>query len=132
MTDVRSRWRSETVNLVLVGATTTVVAAGLGGCSRVTYERNVYDNIDKCIADYDVTRCLSDYQGNGVMRFRGPVYRVKGGVPSACRSTDPGPGRSWRTGRPNYAAKQPVARGGFGISCSQSSSSSRSSRFWGS
>ena len=130
MTQVRSRWRSEAVNLVLVGATTSVVATGLGGCSRVTYERNVYDSAARCAADYDLVRCQSQGQADGARRFLGPVYRVRAGVPSSCRSTDPGPGRTWRTGQPAYLTKQPVARGGFGVSCSQSSS--RSSRFWGS
>lgn len=131
MRQARSRWRSEAVNLVLVGATTTVVAAGLGGCSRDTFQRNVYRSAGDCAADYDMLRCQSMGQSDGPVRFLGPIYRVSGGVPSACRSSDPGGGRSWRTGTPLFQAKQPVARGGFGASCPSRSTSRSSSRFWG-
>lgn len=127
------RWRSRAVNLVLLG-TAGSLATLLGGCSGSTtysndYHRNVYASAADCARDYSPSQCTSGSTG-GVSRVLGPTYRVVGGLPSACATGDPGPGRlsgglaSPRTG---------IERGGFGPSCGRRryTSSGRGTRFFG-
>lgn len=128
MSEAPSRWRSKAVRLVVLG-TAGSLAALLTGCSSgpESHYRNVYANQQDCERDYDVVRCTSGAQ-TGLTRVLGPAYRVVGGRPSSCTSSDPGPGRngalSPRTG---------VERAGFGPSCSRrrTASGGRSTRFFG-
>ena len=123
-----ARWRSGAVNLALVGAAGGL-AAGLGGCSKAGYQRNVYKSMADCIADYSATDCSSKgQQGAGV--FLGPTYRVVGGSAKSCVAGDPGPG-------PLHFSRKSgtqVERNGFGVACrsgTRSSGSGSGYRFWG-
>lgn len=106
------RWRSEAVPLKVLGSTGALVALGLGGCSQGTYHRNIYNNAADCVADYSATQCSLRADGTGRAHL-GPVYRMVNGVPSACRSSDPGGGRA-ATLREKV---ETVQRSGFGATC---------------
>jgi hypothetical protein len=122
------RRRSRSVNLVLVGVAGTAASLA-GGCSGgvVSYQRNVYNSVADCARDYSAGLCQSRGYSAGTT-FVGPVYRLRNGIPSACRSDDPGAGRR---GSPRIGTQ--IDRGGFGVSCSRRSSSRSSSgrSFWG-
>lgn len=142
----RRPWRSGAVRLVLLGTAGTALAAVLGGCSRVSYQRNVYRDVLDCSADYsgDVCRLKGKDDWGG---YLGPVYRTVGGVPRPCNSNDPGQGRTSVLPAADGAAQKAmlrksvlkVERGGFGTadisSCdrraSHGYSSRRSRRWWG-
>lgn len=129
------RWRSRAVNLVLLG-TAGSLATMLGGCSGGSgmtysndYHRNVYASAADCARDYSPLQCSAEGTPNRP-RVLGPAYRMVAGLPSACATGDPGPGRlssglaSPRTG---------IERGGFGPSCSRRryTSSGRGTRLFG-
>jgi hypothetical protein len=118
------RWRSRAVDLVLLGTAGSLMTL-LSGCSSGStgysndYRRNVYASAEDCARDYSPLSCTP--RASTSTQYLGPPYRVIGGLPSACHSSDMGPGRllvaSPRVG---------VLRGGFGPSCRRSSSSGRS------
>jgi len=117
------RWRSEAVPLRVLGSTGALMALGLGGCSSATYHRNTYTSAANCAADYSPVQCTSRPGAGAASVYLGPVYRMVGGVPSSCTSSDPGGGRmaSLRTG------SELVQRAGFGSSCR---SRNRSRSWW--
>lgn len=129
MSEGAPRWRSRTVDLVLLGTAGSLMTM-LGGCSSGTvfsndYHRNVYASAADCAKDYSIGLCMLRTP-NGT-QYLGPAYRVIGGIPASCQSSDPGPGRL-RTLSPRVE----VARGGFGPRCRQSSSNrSWHSSSWG-
>jgi uncharacterized protein YgiB involved in biofilm formation len=115
------RWRSRTVDLVLLGTAGSLMTL-LGGCSGSNtsyssdYHRNVYASAEDCAKDYSAISCTPKAAGS--TQYLGPPYRVIGGVPRACHSSDMGPGRNLV-----FSPRVDVVRGGFGPRCSQSSSS---------
>jgi hypothetical protein len=121
------RWRSRAVNLVLLGTAGSLVTL-LGGCSGGNtgysndYQRNVYASAEDCARDYSPLACTP--RASTSTQFLGPPYRAVGGVPSACQSSDPGPGRLL-VGSPRVD----VLRGGFGPRCGQAGSGG--GRSWG-
>lgn len=128
----RSRWRSEGVELVLLGTAGSLMTL-LSGCSGINttwssdHHRNVYASEADCATDYSAAVCAAKGETQG-SRFLGPGYRVIVGLPSACSSSDPGPGRSVGS------LKVGVERGGFGPRCRTSSTSSGGGRHvsaWG-
>jgi hypothetical protein len=131
MTDAPPRRRSRHVRLALVG-TGSLMATGLAACGDSgTFHRNVYASREACARDYNVSQCddvgATAAAGLGGQIVRGPVYRMVKGRPSACNSSDPGPGRSWSgITSAERIAVEPAARGGFGTSC-RSTSRRRSS-----
>lgn len=117
------RRRSRAVRLTIIGSAGGL-ATLIGGCSSQpgTWHRNVYGSVEDCAADYTRTVCVTE----GTQRpaaFSGPAYRMVGGRPAPCTSSDRGAGPTWNTRRISVEA---VDRGGFGTSCP-----SRSRR-WGS
>lgn len=108
------RWRSSAVKLALVGAGGAM--ASLGGCSGGSHQRNVYNSMADCAADYSMSTCSRKGE-QGAGRFLGPVYRMVSGKPNACSSQDPGAGPSWNS------SKIAVERAGFGYSCRSRSTS---------
>jgi hypothetical protein len=121
------RWRSKAVKLALLGSTGGLMSTTLAGCSlldRGTYHRNVYSSFADCIADYPSFRCSPAGFGSGGHQL-GPVYRMVGGVPRACNSSDPGPGSAARGGKSPRISVQSVKRGGFGTACATRSTSRR-------
>ena len=117
--------RSRTVNLALLGAAGGLAATGLAGCSRTeTFQRNVYPAATACAADYSAATCQTKGQP-GAGRFLGPTYRAVNGRAAPCTPNDPGPGRQLTLVQRDSV----IERGGFGLSCSRSSSSSN--RSWG-
>jgi uncharacterized protein YgiB involved in biofilm formation len=129
MTHERTRRRSRAVDLAILGAAGGMMTA-LGGCSKATYERNVYASMADCAADYSMATC-SGKGSQGAGFFLGPIFRLEAGRPSRCDSSDPGAGppvgsRKLRT--------ETVQRGGFGTGCRSSSRSryrSSSRSYWG-
>ncbi len=116
------RWRSEAVPLRVLGSTGALVALGLGGCSQGSFHRNVYDSAADCAMDYSASQCTARAEGRATA-YLGPVYRMADGVASACRSGDPGGGRTATLRR----GIELVQRGGFGSTCR-----SRSRSWWSS
>lgn len=118
------RRRSEAIRLTIIGSAGGL-ATLLGGCSSQTgtWHRNVYRSIEDCAAEYSRNVCVTE----GAQRpaaFVGPAYRMVGGRPSPCTSSDRGAGPTWSTRR---VSVEDVTRGGFGTSCP-----SRGSGGWGS
>lgn len=131
MTGCRPRWRSKAVNLAMLG-TAGGLMTGLSGCGQSgTFQRNVYNSMADCGADYALATCSAKgLQDAG--RFLGPVYRTVAGRPQACNTQDPGGGPLVNSRRISVA----VARGGFGVACRSSSARSGGSggssyRSWG-
>jgi hypothetical protein len=121
MSTGRARWRSRGVELLLLG-TAGSLATLLGGCSSGSsthhssdYHRNVYRSAADCAVDYGAELCRVKGEQAFSDRFVGPPYRVLSGRPSACHSSDPGPGRALASPRVE------IQRGGFGPRCSSSS-----------
>jgi hypothetical protein len=126
MSGKASRWRSWAVDLVLLGTTGSLVAL-LGGCSQGTnysndYQRNVYASAADCARDYSPAACTP--RASTSAQFLGPPYRVVGGLPSACHTSDMGAGRLQAA-----SPRVEILRGGFGPSCRRAGSS-RSGRSW--
>lgn len=122
MTLPRSRWRSRSVDLRLLGTAGSLMTL-LAGCSSATFQRNVYRSVEDCAADYNQTTCHSRGQ-QLVNRFLGPVYRLVAGRPSSCNSSDPGAG----TFASRRIGIEPVTRGGFGTACRSRTYSSHGTR----
>ena len=122
------RRRSKVVKLVLVGVAGTAATMS-GGCSKVSYQRNIYANAADCARDYSQTVCSSKGE-LGFGNFKGPLYRLVNGIPSACQTGDPGSGAFTSSRK----ISTQVDRNGFGVSCNRrrtgTGSSSRQS-FWG-
>lgn len=122
------RWRSRAVDLVLLGTAGSLVTL-LGGCSGGStgysndYHRNVYATASDCARDYSAAACMP--RATTSTQYLGPPYRVIGGLPSACHSSDMGAGRLRA-----LSPRVDVLRGGFGPSCRRASSSS-GGRSWG-
>ncbi len=127
----RPRWRSEGVNLMLLGTAGSLMTL-LAGCSGGNttwsndHHRNVYASEADCTADYAAAVCTAKGETRG-NRFLGPGYRVIAGRPSPCAASDPGPGRAIAS------PKVGVERGGFGPRCRSGRSSHGGSRLsaWG-
>lgn len=119
MTPARKRRRSAAVDLALLG-TAGSLATLLAGCTSQTgtFHRNVYRSIEDCASDYARAVCVSEGQQRGG-NFVGPVYRMVGLVPNACRSDDKGVGRAFGSKK---IFVESVIRGGLGTSCPSSSS----------
>lgn len=139
-----ARWRSGAVRLAVLGTAGTAIAAMLGGCSRASYQRNVYRDVLDCSADYssDICRLKGKDDWGG---YLGPVYRMIGGRASPCNGNDPGEGRTSVGPAAGPEAQKAmlrktvlkVERGGFGTSdissCDKRARhgySSRGSRRW--
>jgi len=122
MTTAVPRRRSRQVRLALVG-TGSLMATGLAACGDSgTFHRNIYASKEACARDYNLSQCddagAAAATGLGSRIVRGPVYRMVKGRPSACNSSDPGPGRSWSgLTSAERVSVEPVVRGGFGTSC---------------
>ncbi len=123
------RWCSNAVRLAVLGTAGTTLAAALGGCSRVGYQRNVYRDKLDCAADYSGDICRAKGSADKDT-YLGPVYRTSGGTPEGCTTEDPGAGRT--TVDDNAApdlqramlrrSVLKVERGGFGtaaVACDQ-------------
>ena len=129
MTGNAPRWRSRTVNLVLLGTAGSLLTL-LGGCSSASgtyssdYHRNVYASAEDCAQDYSAATCSTKGESRG-NRFLGPAFRMAGGRPSPCAGSDPGPGRAVASPRTG------IERGGFGPSCSRRGFGTSSGRSWG-
>ncbi|MDX2158722.1 MAG: hypothetical protein SFW09_19645 [Hyphomicrobiaceae bacterium] len=121
MSTRRPRWRSRGVDLVLLG-TAGSLATLLTGCSGNSssysndYHRNVYGSAADCAADYGETLCVQKGEPQLGSRYLGPAFRMVAGRPSACHSSDPGPGRALNSPRID------IQRGGFGPKCSRRTS----------
>lgn len=108
-----ARRRSRAIRLTLVGGAGGL-AAIVGGCSQSdSFHRNLYRSEADCARDYSATMCETR-GAKSQDGHLGPVFRMVGGRPRACTSSDPGPGPTWNTRRIDVQA---VPRGGFGTSC---------------
>lgn len=114
----RSPRHSIAVPLVLLGAFGVLTWRGSG----TDVQRNRYENLQDCVADYSQNQCQPDtpvhMHGGGGVHYYGPWYRSR--AASQGVDGDPGPGRSGGSSTARlYGSRGPSGielgtRGGFG------------------